>query len=66
MLCRFRFALEKEKGNMNLQGQEKIAKMTYCNHSIFAGIFISFMFKQKVLYLFSFSYRADNHKLHIS
>ena len=32
----------------------------------YAGIFISFMFKQKVLYLFSFSYRADNHKLHIS
>ena len=51
MLCRFRFALEKEKGNMNLQGQEKIAKMTYCNHS-FLLVYLNHLCSNKRYYTF--------------
>ena len=58
MLCRFRFALEKEKGNMNLQGQDKIAKMTYCNHSIFMLVYLYHLCSNKRYYT-SLAFRTE-------
>ena len=57
MLCRFRFALEKEKGNMNLQGQDKIAKMTYCNHSIFMLVYLYHLCSNKKMQHFLTKYK---------